>query len=202
MNKFLLNVGGLLVCCLLTVGLSGCGGKAPQISYYSLQAPQDAPASTHQSGPMVLLIGPISLPDILKKQQIVTGNAGERYLLSENHRWSGKLDHDFARAIGEYLANRLGTEQIALYPLQQPLSPTHQVVCDVLTMDGTIGQDARLVVRWSLLDTTTKAVRMTRRSSCRAQPADNSYDGWVAAQRSNIRCLGEEIAAGLGAKYP
>jgi len=202
MNKFLLNIGGLLVSCLITLGLGGCGGKVPQTTYYSLQAPQDIPASTHQSGRLALLIGPISLPDILKNQQIVTGHAGDRYLLSENHRWSGKLDHDFARSIGEYLANRLGTEQIALYPLEKPLSPTHQVVCDVLTMDGMIGQDARLVVRWSLLDPTTKAVRMTRRSFCRAQPADNSYEAWVAAQRSNIRCLGEEIAAGLGAKYP
>ena len=78
MNKFLLNMGGLLASCLLTVGLGGCGGQVPQTSYYSLQAPQDAPASTHQSGRMALLIGPISLPDILKKQQIVTGYAGER----------------------------------------------------------------------------------------------------------------------------
>jgi len=202
MNKLQLTVGSLLVSCLVTLGLFGCGGKVTPISYYSLQAVEGAPGGTVHAQPMVLLIGPISLPDILKKQQIVTGRAGERYQLSENHHWSGKLDHDFARAMGEELARRLGTEQIALYPMQQNLSPTHQVVCDILAMDGVIGEDARLIVRWSLVDPATKIAQITRRSLCEQQPANASYGAWVAAQRGNIRCLGEEIAAALRAKHP
>jgi len=202
MNKFQLTAGSLLVSCLVTLGLFGCGGTVSPISYYSLQAAEGAPAGTVHAQPMALLIGPITLPDILKKQQIVTGRAGERYQLSDNHRWSGQLDHDFARAMGEELARRLGTEQVALFPMQQHLSPTYQVVCDILVMDGVLGAEARLIVRWSLVDPATNTVQITHRSLCEQQPANASYGAWVAAQRDNIRCLGEEIAATLRAKHP
>lgn len=197
MNKLSLTVWCFFVSCFIPLGLCGCGSKTPPVSYYSLLGPELASSASEQNGRMTLLIGPITLPDILKKQQIVTGRAGERYLLSENHRWSGMLDRDFARAIGEYLSHSLGTEQIALYPLEQNVSPTHQVVCDVLAMDGVVGEEARLVVRWSLIDPATKSVKLTRRSQCVQQPADASYEAWVAAQRNNIRCLGEKIAVDL-----
>nr|WP_321466099.1 PqiC family protein [uncultured Desulfobulbus sp.] len=202
MNNYLLIFGCFFITACATLGLGGCGNKVPQISYYSLMAADLAPSTAVPAKGMALLVGPISLPDILKNSQIVTGRTGERYQRSDNHRWSGEVDRDFARSLGEYLSRRLGTEQISLYPMSQSFTPTHQVVCDILTMDGVLGQEARLVVRWSLLDPATKTVSVTRRSFCRQQPADNSYDAWVAAQRDNIGCVSEEIAVALRAKNP
>lgn len=191
-----------LLTCLIVSGLCGCTAPVPKISYYSLVGPEIAPASAAQQGRVAVLIGPVSLPDVLKRSQIVTGRAEERYQLSENHRWAGELDHEVGRALGEWLARALGTEQIALYPMGSHLQPTHQVIVDVLVMDGMVGNDARLVVRWSLMDPGSDTVRATRRSAFSKKPVDNSYEAWVAAQRWNLRGLGQEIAMAMKATHP
>jgi len=143
---------------------------------------------------LAVQVGPVTLPDVLKKSQIVFGNTGGSFQLSDQHRWSGELDRDIARAIGEQLAVRLGTEQIALFPAGQHLDLTHQVVLDVVAMEGVLGKEATLVARWSVVDSKSKTARMTRRSTVSEQPTDSSHGAWVAAQRHNIAKLSEEIA--------
>lgn len=188
-----------LLFCLMLLGLgplllNGCSPVSPQVTYYSLlDSSQTLPAAKTQ-GHLALLIGPVTLPDALKTSQIATGGAGGQYQLSDHHRWASEVDRDFARALGEQLATRLGTEQIALYPLDQYLEPTQQVVADILTMEGALGEEARLTVRWSVLDPKSKKSRLTRRSSFSEQPVDATYGAWVNAQRRNISRLSEAIA--------
>lgn len=202
MNKYLLLITGLLLSSPLILGLSGCGAKAPTVSYYSLLGADLTPVSSGAQSHLAIQVGPVGLPDVLKRSQIVIGRAGEQYQLSENHRWSGEVDDDFARAMGEHLSHGLGTEQVAIYPMGLYLPLTHQVLLDVLALDGVIGQEARLVVRWSVIDPTSKKVQVTRRSLCKETPVDKSYEAWVGAQRNNLRCLGTEIVAALKATQP
>jgi uncharacterized lipoprotein YmbA len=195
MNKFLTFLVSLIFLGLLPFHLIGCGPASPPVAYYSLVALDPAPNTSGTQGRLSILVGPVSIPDILKNSQISTGNASGRYQISEQHRWVGEVDRDFARAIGEQLANRLGTEQIAIFPMGQHLEPTHQIVFDILSMEGGLGKEANLAVRWALVDPKNKTVLVTRRSTFTEEPADGSYDAWVAAQRRNINRLSEELAA-------
>jgi hypothetical protein len=140
-------------------------------------------------------VGPVVIPDILKQTQIATGGADGRYHLAEYHRWSGELDRDFARALAEQLAVALGTEQVAVFPWDQNLTPTCRVLVDVLSMGGEPGKVATLCVRWSLVDPQGTKPVLARRSELRETPAEPGYHGWVAAQQRNIVTLSREIAA-------
>jgi len=181
----------------LALAVTGCSPVSPQVTYYSLLGSGLADKPAASPSRLAILVGPVSVPDILKTSQIATGGAGERYQRSEQHRWTGEVDRDFARAVGEQLATRLGTEQIALYPLDRHLELTHQIVFDILAMEGTLGKEAKLAVRWSLVDPKSQTARVTRRSTYSEPPADGSYHAWVAAQRQNINRLSEEIAAAI-----
>lgn len=196
MNRYLHTLVSLLLGSMLLVFV-GCSPTSPPVSYYSLAGVEPPVPVSGKQGRLAVQIGPVTLPDVLKKSQIVFGNTGSSFQLSEQHRWSGELDRDIARAIGEQLAIRLGTEQIALFPDGQHLDLTHQVVLDVVAMEGDLGKEATLIVRWSLVDPKTKTARITRRSAVSEQPADNSHGAWVAAQRRNIAKLSEEIASAI-----
>jgi uncharacterized lipoprotein YmbA len=185
---------------LLPLHLIGCSPASPPVSYHSLVDFNPAPNTTETQSRLAILVGPVSIPDILKNSQITIGNVGQRFQRSEQHRWAGEIDHDFARAVGEQLANRLGTEQIAIFSMGQHLDPTHQIIFDVLAMDGALGKEANLALRWSLVDPKNKKAPVTRRSTFTEKPADDSYEAWVAAQRHNISRLSEEIAAVIKAE--
>lgn len=182
--------------CLIGLTLVGCAASPTPISYYSLSGAKSAPVKPGQQR-FALQIGPVTTPDLLKRSQIVLGVAEQPYRLSDQHRWAGELDREFARALGEQLATQLGTEQITFYPADGHLQLTDQVLLDILTMDGNLGKEAVLIVRWTVVDPTTKAARLTRRSTCTTTPTDASHDAWVAAQRVNIGKLGAEVAAAL-----
>jgi len=189
-----------LVCLLLgliLLTLVGCNPTSPPVSYYSLAGVEHPAQASGKHDRLAVQVGPVTLPDVLKKSQIVFSSTGGSFQLSDQHRWSGELDRDIARAIGEQLATRLGTEQIAMYPAGQHLELTHQVVLDVVAMEGVLGKEATLVARWSVIDPKSKAARITRRSTVREQPTDNSHGAWVAAQRRNIAKLSEEIAGAI-----
>jgi len=192
--------------CLVFLGpvlftLSACIPVSPPVAYHSLVDLDPADHNAGSKSPIAILIGPVSTPDILKQSQISTGDTDGRYQLSEQHRWAGDVDREFSRAIGELLATRLGTEQIALFPMGQNLEPTHQIILDILAMDGALGEEAKLMVRWSLVDPKSKAVQLMRRSSFSERPADSSYDAWVSAQRRNVKRFSEEIAAAINATH-
>jgi len=181
---------------LLMLLLAGCAAPSPQVTYYSLYVPaqQPSPARQTATAPLVVSIGPVTIPDILKQAQIATGGADGRYQLSDNHRWSGELDRDFARAVAEQLADTLGTEQVAIFPWDQQFKPTYRVLLDVLSMGGGKGQEATLQVRWSLVDPAGQIPLMVRRSDLREVLNQPGYAAWVAAQQRNVALLGQEIA--------
>lgn len=182
--------------CLMNLTLVGCAASTPPINYYSLSGAKAAAVKPGQQR-FALQIGPVTLPDLLKRSQIVLGVAEEPHRLSDQHRWAGELDREFARALGEQLAAQLGTEQIALFPADGHLQLTDQVLLDILSLEGSLGKEAVLVVRWTLVDPASKAARLTRRSTCTTTPTDGSYDAWVAAQRVNIGKLGAEVATAM-----
>lgn len=198
MNRTFSLLIRLLVLPPVLFALSGCGSTAPPVTYHSLLDSRiESPAGTQSR--LALLIGPVSIPDILKSAQIATGGDGGRFRLSDSHRWAGEVDGEVARALGELLARRLGTEQVALYPRGHHLTPTHQVLVDILAMEGNLGVEARLAVRWSVIDPNSKTVRINRRSDFAEQPADSSYDAWIDAQRRNLNRLSEAIASAITA---
>ena len=196
MNRSFFLLIRLLVLPVVLFALSGCGSAPSPVTYHSLLDSRPAGPSATQNR-LAILVGPVSIPDILKSAQIATGGDGGRFRLSDSHRWAGEVDGEVARALGELLARRLGTEQVAIYPRSHHLTATHQVLVDILALEGNLGAEARLAVRWSVVDPHSKTVRINRRSDFAEQPTDSSYDAWIAAQRRNLDRLSEAIAMAI-----
>lgn len=185
----------LLLIGLLGAMLAGCSPKSPEVSYYSLFTTRAVKPGLEKDVDMVLAIGPVTAPDILRRSQIATGSGAGRYRLSDYHRWAGDVEKDFARALAELLGGRPGAGQVVLYPGIG--KPTCQLTVDILAMEGDLGQEARLAVAWSLVDSRQQSTVVARRSDFSRQPADAGYDAWVRAQQANIAELSGEIGTML-----
>lgn len=185
----------LLLVGLLGALLAGCSPKSPEVSYYSLFTAGAVKPGVAKDTAMVLAIGPVTAPDILRRSQIATGSGAGRYRLSDYHRWAGDVEKDFARALAELLGSRPGVGQVVLYPGIG--EPTCQLIVDILAMEGDLGQEARLAVSWLLLDSRQQTTTVFRRSDFSRQPEDAGYDAWVRAQQANLAEFSEEAGAAL-----
>ena len=194
MNKSIVNLRLIMLVALIGVGLAACTAATPQVAYYSLLDADIVKTTEKRNDPLILSVGPVNIPDVLKKSQIAIGGTDGRYLLSDYHRWAGAVDREFARALTEQLASKLGTEQVYIFPGEQNLDPTYQVLVDVLEMNGELGKEAKLNVRWTLINPKGKMATITRQSRFSEQLAAGGYDSWVRAQQHNISLLSGEIA--------
>jgi uncharacterized lipoprotein YmbA len=178
--------------------LTGCAGKTPDTSYYSLHVPQAAvPASAGDA--VSVSVGPVTLPDVLKQTRIATGGETGQYRLAEYHRWAGEVDRDMARALAERLSQALGTESVSLFPWDRQGRPRFRVLVDVVAMGGSLGREATLSARWTLLDAEVQGEPLVRRTDAAQPLADAAHATWVAAQQRNVGMLADDIAAAIAA---
>ena len=192
MNKSCLPFRLVLAALLATI-LNGCAAPPAPVVYHSLLGADAGAAATALADGPALVVGPVSVPDLLHNTRLATGSDG-RFQLAENHRWAGAVDREIGRALAERLAADLATERVTLFPQAPATKTAWRVQVEVLALDGLPGQWARLDVRWTLLDPAGTGPR-TRRGDYREPLTDPGHAAWVAGQRTNLARLGADSAA-------
>ena len=194
----LARIAGLLLACLLL--LPGCLSRsAPHVSYYSLLTMQQlGETEAISSLPEVRLgIGPITIPDSLKRSQIVTRSDGNQYAFDEYNRWAGILEKDLTAVIGDNLGQLLGVDKVGFFPWMHHFNPTYRVLIDVVRLDGDLAADAVLEARWRVTDTGGKIFLAGTKSEYRQQLDDASFASLIKAESQLVALLSKEIARAI-----
>jgi hypothetical protein len=181
------------------VALAGCAGSSAPVRLYVLTpAPEArvAPLGAAVPGGPALGVGPVRLPGLLDRPQIVTRRGADEIDEAEFHRWAEPLADSVPRILAENLAMLRKTERIALFPWDPVQAVQHQVVVDVMRFDGAMGGDVVLDARWRILATDGKELSVNR--SVLTQPTGGTgYSAVVAAMSRALAALSREIAATL-----
>ncbi len=180
--------------------LGGCLARnAPEVAYYSLRpAAQlaDETIVTDHAG-MVLGIGPITLPDSLRRAQIATRETDNRFRFSEFQRWAGVLEQDMGMVLGENLGTLLGVEAVTFYPWSPPYQPTHRVILDIIRFDAALTGEAVLKVRWVLTDAAGRRSLAGGKSVYRRPLQKADYNELVRTESLLLADLSREIATAI-----
>jgi len=75
----------------------------------------------------------------------------------------------------------------------------YQIAVDVLQFDGTMGGEAVLVARWSLLGDDETTVVTTKKTHVTHHPTSQDYEALVEAMSQNLEDLSREIAEAIKA---
>lgn len=173
---------------ILLVGLivlSACVSRqAPIVNYYVLlNQSQLGDQQTIADYPDVKLgIGPIKVPDSLKRTQIATRQHGNQFAFDEFNRWAGVLEKDLEVVIGENMGLLLGIGQIGHFPWLAHFRPDYRVILDIQRMDGELNKEAILEVRWSVADSSGKTQLAGTRTVLKRPVVEPGYAGLVKAE--------------------
>jgi uncharacterized lipoprotein YmbA len=202
------GMGSLAVALLLLT--LGCASTPPS-SFYTLAPIAQARSGSGgiAGGGLAVGLGPVVFPQFLDRPQLVLRDGANQLNVDEFHRWGGTVQDDFLRVWGENTAYLLGTSRLALFPSESRMPLDFRVLAEVLAFEGSIGGDAVLRVRWSVMDERLRWTYVAREDAYHCPidvTATNTSEQAQAAARNAAvvaamsRCLGDfsgDVAAVL-----
>ena len=188
----------------LWIMLGGCG-RSPASRFYVLSPLPGSEKGMQvktDKGCYAIGIGPVTLPDYTDRPEIVTRISPNKLSLGEFDRWAEPLVDGFPRILMENLSSLLCADPITLYPPTGPISIDYRVEVEVIRFDGTLGESASLIARWTLFNEKKMRILLTRRSNLSSSATAGDYEALVSAQSQNIAALSREIAEAFKTVIP
>jgi len=193
----------ILAALLISISLLlfGCG-TSPKTQLYILN-PIDRDTSVQKSDvqSIVIKVGPVSIPDTLDQQQIVTRIGSNELNADEFNRWSGDFQDDIQRIMGENISILLPTSQIALGRETTLLPIDFQVIINVREFDGQLGGVVTLNADWTVARKGKKKTVVAKKSVLQEKTNGTDYKDYVAAQSRLLAKLSQEIADEIGDQF-
>jgi len=183
--------------CLATLLLCACA-SSPTERFYTLNpgAPADSARSAKLAGATSIVVGPVTLPELVDRPQMVVRVAPNRVAILEQQRWAEPLKNEIARVVAANLGLLLDGPQVLAYPANPSGDAVYRVTIDVQRFDSIPGEAVIMESLWSVRRASGGAAR-TGRSLLREPARGSDYDALVAACDRALANLSGEIAQAI-----
>jgi uncharacterized protein len=213
-----LALGTLAIC--LAAAASGCS-RSPRVTFYTLE-PAPRAASASSAAPLVqapaliappaalasapapaspapagtsIAVGPVTLPELVDRPQLVVRVAANRVEILEYQRWAEPLRGEIPRVIAEDLGRLLGSVRVSSYQEHAGSDADCRVLLDIQRFEGVPGDSVSLEAVWSLRGKAGVTPRSGRTKV--RMPAGEGYDALVAAYRRALLAVSTDLARAL-----
>ncbi len=178
--------------------LGGCA-SAPEEHFYTLSAIA-TPASTMPRSKTSVSVGPVTLPELVDRPQLVLQRDANRVSILEYQRWAAPLGSTIGQVVAANLTRLLGGARVAAYPQSASTDSDYRVVLDVQSFESS-PDTARLEVLWAIRDSKGELVRAGR-STLSEPTGGGDTAALVAAHDRALAALSREIAGFIPANRP
>ncbi|HTH61234.1 MAG TPA: PqiC family protein [Paraburkholderia sp.] len=177
---------------VLAFGIAACSSPTP--TFYALRPSAAQAADARAAAAIIVVVGPVTVPEMVDRPQIVTINPDQTIAVNEFARWAAPLKSDIGRVIAADLGDRLGVEHISVVDPGAGTQEKWQVRVDIMHFDSIPGDSATIDAQW--------AVRPPERRSwvwghtrARVPVASRDYGALVDAHDAALAAISGDIAA-------
>ena len=180
-------------------GLAGCSSSSSKnlggTHFYSLSSM--TPSAASSTNKMSIGIGPVEIPRLLNRPQIVSRKNKSEIIMSESHQWGGSYKEELIKAITDNLSVLLKTEKIEQHPWKSTFKPDYQVRINIESFDGDVDsptvRNVTLNARWRLLKHDKEL--LVKRALITVPLKSSGYTAYVNAQSEAITRFSREVVA-------
>ncbi|HTR10216.1 MAG TPA: PqiC family protein [Paraburkholderia sp.] len=190
---------------LAIASLVGC--SSPAATFYALRAddatgatPGDTRGDTTAAATMDIVVGPVTVPEMVDRPQIVTRNPDNTIEMNEFARWAAPLKSDIGRVIAADLAQRLGTARVSTVDLGAGTPPAWRVRVDVMRFDSVPGDSVTIEAQWVVRPPGHRA-RALGHTVAHEPVASLDYGALVKAHDRALAAISADIAAAILADH-
>jgi uncharacterized lipoprotein YmbA len=166
---------------------AGPAGAAPAAATPAAAAP--APAA---SG-LAVEVGPVLIPAMVDRREIVVSAGANEVRLEEFNRWAAPLQDNLSRVIAENLLAMLGTPRVTVFPQTLGADADYRVAIDVQRFESVPGTSATVDAVW-IVRRTKDGKEARGRTAVREPVQNNSYEALAAAHSRAVARLSQDIA--------
>jgi len=175
--------------CALVALASGCGSTPPS-RFYTLSAGRGAATAASN---ISVTVGPVSVPAVVDRPQIVVDIGPNQVRLEEFNRWAAPLQNNIARVVADNLVLMLGTPRVTLTAQTLGVDADYRAAIDVQSFQSSPGEVAVLDAVWTVRRTKDGQAE-TGRTTVRETVQENGYDALAAAHSRALARLSRDIA--------
>jgi hypothetical protein len=168
---------------------------SPASHFYTLSAGAP-PAAT--SSNLSVAVGPVSVPAVVDRPQIVVTTGPNQVRPEEFNRWAAPLQNSIARVVAENLVAMLGTPRVILSSQTLGADADYRAAIEVQRFESAPGEAATLDAVWTVIRA-KDGKSQTGRTTVREATSDKSYDALAAAHSRALARLSQDIASGVRA---
>jgi uncharacterized lipoprotein YmbA len=174
--------------CAFLAFVAGCG-SSPPARFYTLSA-ATTPSGT--SSNFSVAVGPVTVPAVVDRPQIVVSAGPNQVRLDEFNRWASPLQDNISRVVAEHLVALLGSPRVTLLSADSDF----RAAIEVQSFDSAPGESASLDAVW-IVRRTKDGRTETGRTRVREALEEKSYDSLAAAHSRALARLSQDIAAAV-----
>ena len=184
-----------LLAILTAILIAGCVGRSPTVRYYELDALVRSEGALGDTP--AVAVGPVILPRVLDRPQMVIREGNSEIEIDEFHRWGSGLESEIVSALGQNLIGLLGTHRVAIYPTTESVPVQYRVLADFRDFVADAGNEVLLSVQWMVEAERDGSALIVRESTIRKQAASSERSDIVTAHNEALAELSREIAAAI-----
>ena len=204
MMRFMVGLTSVVVLVL------GC--SSPKPTFYSFNATPIPQATSAAKGTRIM-VGPVALPAMVDRPQLVIQNANNTVPVYEYHRWANTLKGDVGDVIASNVAQVLAISNVWTFSQSTQTNFDYQVFVDVQNIDTKLGSSVVVDVLWTIKSapTTKSSIKTSTlstssgalakpimgRSLVQEQVTGSGFEAVVAAQSRAFAKVGQEIARSI-----
>jgi uncharacterized protein len=197
-------------CISIVVLLVGC--SSPKPTFYSFNATPISQGTSAAKGARIM-VGPVALPAMVDRPQLVIQNANNTVQVYEYHRWANTLKGDVGDVIASNVAQVLAISNVWTFSQSTQTNFDYQVFVDVQNIDTKLGSSVVVDVLWTIKSapTTKSSIKTSTlstssgalakpimgRSLVQEQVTGSGFEAVVAAQSRAFAKVGKEIARSI-----
>jgi uncharacterized lipoprotein YmbA len=183
-----------LSACLAVLLVTACA-SSPPVRYFALETPAD-PGRHDEDQERVVVVGPIVLPDYLRRSQLVSRGRGAALVVDDINRWAEPLEEAVPRVLASHL-NAAGDGYTATPMPAYGIDADVRLTATVLRFEADSSGTVELLVQWSLDRTDTAGPTRLRTDRYQTRTAAGDPEAITTAMGELLSRFADAAAAAL-----
>jgi uncharacterized lipoprotein YmbA len=167
----------------------------PETHFYVLNPLSLSSQSASSEAPKRLIgLGPVTVPALLERRQIITRTGDNSVTSSEFHQWAAPLKESLTETLAQNLSVLLPNDIVKAYPWSAYGDMDFHIIIDIIRFETNASQTAELTANWSIMD--DKSLRLIQHGQAkitRPQGGSSRADA-VKALSEALQEFGRQLA--------